>query len=100
MGEVAALRRLSFFFWTLLQRILFSLFYFPEFFCFPMSECGARVTMRTAKCTGTARATLMLMLLCVVVLGPTRAAHAVYPRIRLSHKGKEAVRLAGDAAPT
>lgn len=41
--------------------------------------------MRMAKCAGT-----VLTLLCAVVLSPARAAHAVYPRIRLSHKGKEA----------
>lgn len=37
--------------------------------------------MRMAKCAGT-----VLTLLCAVVLSPARAAHAVYPRIRLSHK--------------
>lgn len=52
--------------------------------------------MRTAKCTGTVRATLML--LCAVALSPARAAHAVYPRIRLSHKGRKPP-AAGDAAP-
>lgn len=40
--------------------------------------------MRMDKCAGT-----VLTLLCVVVLSPTRAAHAVYPRIRLSHKGRK-----------
>lgn len=41
--------------------------------------------MRMAKCAGA-----VLTLLCAVVLSPAQAAHAVYPRIRLSHKGKEA----------
>lgn len=53
------------------------------------------VTMRMVKCTGTACATLML--LCAVAMSPAGAAHAVYPRIRLSHKGRTPP-AAGDAA--
>lgn len=66
--------------WTLLRRIV-------KFYIFGVfvSKCGAPVTMRMAKCAGT-----VLTLLCAVVLSPAQAAHAVYPRIRLSHKGKEA----------
>lgn len=43
--------------------------------------------MRMAKCIRTVYLTLMLLYL--VLLGTAHVAHSVYPRIRLSHKGKK-----------
>lgn len=56
----------------------------PGFLC----KCGVEcLIMRMAKCTGTAYLTLMLLY--PVVLSTAHAAHSIYPRIRLSHKGKK-----------
>lgn len=50
---------------------------------FCVDECGASFSLMMAECVWT------LMLLYLVLLGTAHAAHSIYPRIRLSHKGKK-----------
>lgn len=56
-----------------------------EDFC--VDERGAFVSMRMAECMRTVYLTLMLLYL--VLLCTAHTAHSIYPRIRLSHKGKK-----------
>ena len=54
---------------------------------FGVYERGVCVSMRMAECIRTVYLTLMLLYL--VLLGTAHTVHSVYPRIRLSHKGKK-----------
>lgn len=54
---------------------------------FCVDECGASFSLMMAECVRTVYLTLMLLYL--VLLGTAHAAHSLYPRIRLSHKGKK-----------